>query len=159
MESTKIFPVSIIMEKRPPANQWADAYWKAAGIIMGEREETETTLLRELGDTQHYLIPGFKVRLYKDQCESYYHNMKSPQPSCYIIAYKHENAMPEPFLVSMSFDEAHAYLEGDEEVYSIPVPPELYQGTETFVLDNYFPEKKIKRKLKNWKQGGGNVRA
>ncbi|MGB0847391.1 MAG: DUF3305 domain-containing protein [Thiolinea sp.] len=153
------FTVAVLMEKRPPANQWADAYWKAVGIIMGEQTDNETRLVHEQGAVQQYMIPGFTIRLYKDQCESYYHNMKSPQPGCYIICYKHDNAMPEPFLISMSFDEAHSYLEGDEEIYSVPVPPELYQHTEAFVIANYFPEKKKKRKLNNWKQGGGNIRA
>ena len=153
------FPVAVLMEKRPPVNQWADAYWKAVGVVVGESENDETRLVHEQDEVQQYLIPGLTVRLYKDQCESYYHNMKSPQPSCYIICYRRDNAMPEPFLISMSFDEAHSYLEGDEEVYSVPVPPELYQHTEAYVIDNYFPEKKKKRKLNNWKQGGGNIRA
>jgi len=153
------FPVSVIMEKHPPANQWADAYWKAVGVVVGEQEETEMRLVHDQDAVQQYLIPGLTVRLYKDQCESYYHNMKSPQPGCYIICEKPDNAMPVPFLISMSFDEAHSYLEGDEEVYSVPVPPELYQQTEAYVLDNYFPEKRKKRKLNNWKQGGGNIRA
>ena len=159
MTMNNTFPVSVIMEKRPSTNKWADYYWKAIGVIVGEQEATEPTLMQEQGEVQQYLIPGLQVQLYKDQCESYYHNMKSPQPSCYIIAYKEENAMPAPFLVSMSFDEAHSYLEGDEEVYALPVPPELYVGTEAFMLDNYFPEKKLKRKRTNWKTGGGNIRA
>nr|CAA6830089.1 MAG: Unknown protein [uncultured Thiotrichaceae bacterium] len=154
------FPVSVIMEKRPPANKWADAYWKAIGLIVGEQESSELKLLQEQGDVQQYLVPNLQIQLYKDQCESYYHNMKSPKPSCYIIANRPENAMPEPFLVSMSFDEAHAYLEGgDEEVYSVAIPPELYLWAEAYVIDNYFPEKKKKRKLNNWKKDGGNVRA
>ena len=159
MSENITFPVSVIMEKHPSVNQWADAYWKSVGLIVGEQEATVPTLMQEQGEVQQYLIPGLQIQLYKDQCESYYHNMKSPKPSCYVIAYKHENAMPEPFLVSMSFDEAHSYLEGDEEVFAIAIPPELYQWTEEFTLANYFPEKKKKRKLNNWKQGGGNVRA
>lgn len=161
MTINNTFPVSVIMEKSPSSNKWADHYWKAIGVIVGEQTATETMLIQEQanGDVQQYLIPGFKVQLYKDQCESYYHNMKSPQPSCYIIAGREENAMPVPFLVSMSFDEAHSYLEGDEEVYSVPVPPELYLATEAFMLDNYFPEKKLKRKRTDWKTDGGNIRA
>ena len=50
----------------------------------------------------------------------------------------------------MSFDEAHAYLEGDDEVYAVDVPAELYKWTEAYVIANYFPEKKKKRKLRDW---------
>ncbi|MEZ5534284.1 MAG: DUF3305 domain-containing protein [Thiolinea sp.] len=153
------FPVAVIMEKRPSISRWADAYWKAAGVIVGSQQSTETTLIQEQGDTQQYLIPGLQVQLYKDQCESYYYNMKSPNPGCYIIADKQDEAMPRPFLVTMSYDEAQSYLEGDDEVYAVPAPPELYRWTEEFVLDNYFPEKKVKRKLSDWKKDGGNIRA
>ena len=62
------------------------------------------------------------------------------------------DATPEPFLITMSFDEAHAYLEGDDEIYEVEVPPELYRWTEAFLLMHYAPEKKIKRKRKNWTQ-------
>ena len=58
--------------------------------------------------------------------------------------------MPDPYLVSLSFDEAHAYLEGDELVYSVPLPAQLYQWAEAYVLTNYVAIKKTKRKLKRW---------
>jgi hypothetical protein len=54
----------------------------------------------------------------------------------------------------MSFDEAHAYLEGEDEIYAVDVPPELYRWTESFVISNYFPERKRKRKLRNWSADG-----
>ena len=50
----------------------------------------------------------------------------------------------------MSFDEAHAYLEGEDEIYAVDVPPELYRWTEAFVIAHYFPQKKTKRKLRDW---------
>jgi hypothetical protein len=33
-------------------------------------------------------------------------------------------------VVSLSYDKAHAYLEGDETVYSVPIPAELYRWSE-----------------------------
>lgn len=158
------FPVSIIMEKRPSVSKWADAYWTVVGIIIGEptasgKASTEKTHLHTRGEIEQYLYPGFSMRLYKDECESYYHNMVSPNPSCYVITDNEENAEPVPFKVSMSFDEAHAEQEGGKEVYPVEIPAEIYSWMEAFVIDNYFPEKKFKRKLNNWKKGGGNVRA
>jgi hypothetical protein len=50
----------------------------------------------------------------------------------------------------LSFDEVHAYLEGDEQIYSVPIPQQLYQWAEAYVLTNYVAIKKTKRKLKNW---------
>jgi hypothetical protein len=59
--------------------------------------------------------------------------------------------MPEPVLVTLSFDAGQAYQEADETVYAVPLPPELYRAAEAFVIAHYVPEKKRKRKLENWK--------
>ncbi len=108
-------------------------------------------LLREEDGVAFFLVGGLHVRLYADECESYYHNLRSPTPRAYVIARTEESGgRPEPFLVSMSFDEAHAYLEGDDDIFAVDLPPELYRWTEAFVLANYFPEKKKKRKLIDW---------
>ena len=129
------------------------------GVIVGAQTSTEKTLLRTVDDVKQYLYPGFSVNLYKDECESYYHNMVSPKPGCYVITDNEDSEEPIPFKVSMSFDEAHSLHEGGREIYPVEIPAELYGWMEAFVIDNYFPEKKFKRKLKNWKQGGSNIRA
>jgi hypothetical protein len=92
------------------------------------------------------------LELFVDECESYYYNLISPTPRCFIIAVPNENDVPIPFLVSLSFDVAHSYLEGDETVYAVDLPPELYRWSEAFILNYYAPEKKMKRKRNNWKQ-------
>ena len=61
-----------------------------------------------------------------------------------------DGEMPVPYLASLSFDEVHAYLEGDEQIYSVEIPAELYQWAEAYVLTHYVAIRKIKRKLKNW---------
>ena len=133
---------------------WRDFQWQAVGIAAKHNEMeslNQVQLVHDGGDTRQYLYDGFSVSLYADECESYYYNLMSPTPRCYVVARQDENDTPVPFLVSMSFDVAHAYLEGDEEVYDVDIPPELYRWTETFVLAHYAPEKRVKRKRQNWK--------
>ncbi|MEJ2577389.1 MAG: DUF3305 domain-containing protein [Gammaproteobacteria bacterium] len=149
------FPVSVILERRPPLDdRWVDHVWSAAGVTVGRRDagnDGRPTLVRERDGVAHYMVNGLQVTLFPDECESYYHNMMTATPRCYVVVHREEaDAMPEPFLVSMSFDEAHAYLEGEDEIFAVDVPPELYRWTEAFVIANYFPEKKTKRKLKDW---------
>ncbi len=98
------------------------------------------------------LVSGLTLRLHLDECESYYHNLMSPEPGCFIVASQPDDAdeMPLPYLVSLSFDEVHAYLEGDEQIYSVEIPAQLYQWAEAYVLTHYVAIKKTKRKLKNW---------
>ncbi len=149
------FPVAVIMQRRPSrVSIWSNYQWEAVGIAVtqnGITNKEQNQLVHEDGDTRQYLFGGFNVRLHLDECESYYHNLMSPTPRCYVVASHEDNDTPIPFLVSMSFDEAHAYLEGDEEVYDVDIPPELYCWTESFVLTHYAPEKRVKRKRQNWK--------
>lgn len=160
MQLPERFPVAVILESRPAKSQWVDTVWQAVALTIGNTtdENADQTfkyprLIYFSGDIAQHLYSGLQVTLYKDQCESYYHNLIAPNPRCYVVAHVDDNeAPPEPFLITMSFDEAHAYLEGDDEVYDVDVPPELYRWTEAFVLIHYAPEKRIKRKRKNWTQ-------
>ena len=148
-------PVSVIMEKRLCDNPWVDYSFAAVGVITGDHsQDGQARKIHQQDGSERYLYPGLSVQLYADECESYYHNLMSPQPGCYVVAAEgdDDNEIPRPYLVSLSFDEVHAYLEGDEQIYAVEIPPELYKWTEAFVLTHYIATKKTKRKLKNWKE-------
>ncbi len=156
------FPVSVIMQKKISDNAWVDEIWEAIGVTVGNQgdiepgaEKTPKVIFQQQGITQ-YLTSGFHLELFVDECESYYYNLISPVPRCFIVADLNENDVPVPFLVSLSFDAAHSYLEGDETVYAVDLPPELYRWSETFILKHYAPEKKIKRKRTDWKEDAGS---
>lgn len=146
--------LAVVMEKRPSTHPWADFSYEALGVVVKqEKNESSVTRIYQDGDIEHHLVTGLGLQLYADECESYYHNLMSPQPGCFIVADQPDSPdeMPIPYLVSLSFDEVHAYLEGDEQIYSVEIPPQLYQWAEAFVLTHYVAIKKTKRKLKNWR--------
>lgn len=143
--------VATILEKRPAVSRWAQNYWSASAVIVGESAHQQVTLVHEQQGVQQYLYPALPLRLYIDECAGYYHNLSSPNPSCYIIASIDANGTPQPQRITLSFDEANAYLQGSEEVYAVPLPAELYRWSEAFVLQHYVPEKKRKRRLVDWK--------
>ena len=147
--------VAVLMEKEPSTHPWAEFRYRALGVVVREAgEEHSVSKVYQDGDVEHYLVTGLRLELFRDECESYYHNMMSPEPGCFVVAGQPEDSddMPIPYLVSLSFDEVHAYQEGDELVYSVPIPRELYQWAEAYVLTHYVAEKKYKRKLRNWHQ-------
>jgi hypothetical protein len=151
--------VSVVMEKRASDNPWIEFSYKAIGVIVGEAGESrQIKSIFEDSEAEHLLVTGLQMHLHEDECESYYHNLMSPKPGCYIVAETPDDPdqMPVPYLVSMSFDEVHAYLEGDEQVYAVDIPRTLYQWAEAFILTHYVAVKKTKRKLKNWHQKQGS---
>ncbi|MFK5984795.1 MAG: DUF3305 domain-containing protein [Pseudomonadota bacterium] len=155
-ELSERFPVSVIMQRTELDNRWASESWEAIGVTVGTSSlrdnNNQPKKIFQQANISQYLLTDFEIVLHADECESYYHNLMSLSPRCFIIADLNEEEMPIPFLVSLSQDEAHSYLEGDEEVYAIDLPAELYLWSESFVLSHYAPSKKIKRKLKNWKK-------
>lgn len=153
--------ISVIMEKRASDHAWVDYSYRAIGVVPGENgQQREVKTVFQDGQSEHVMVTGLPLSLYEDECESYYHNLMSPQPGCYVVAETPEdpNDMPLPYLVSMSFDEVHAYLEGDEQVYAVEIPAEIYQWVEAYILTHYVAIKKTKRKLKNWHPQGGAER-
>jgi hypothetical protein len=153
------FPLSVIMNKATVTDHlWETEQWTALAVVVGERwneigNDSEVIFRDELNEQT--LFPGFSIRLHKDECESYYYNLLSEEPHIYVVCRTDEtdNSLF-PLLVSASYDEAAAYHETDDEVFTLPMPPELYPWLEGYVLENYVPEKKKKRKLTNWKQDG-----
>ena len=143
------------MEKRPSDHAWIDFSYQAVGVVASEQlQDDQVKKIYQQNGVERYLFSGLQVQLYVDECESYYHNLMSPHPGCYIVASEPEtlDEMPVPYIVSLSFDEAHAYLEGDGQVYAVEIPAELYRWTEAFILTHYVATKKTKRKLKNWSE-------
>ncbi|MEA1888148.1 MAG: DUF3305 domain-containing protein [Pseudomonadota bacterium] len=150
--------VSVIMESRPSASRWIDEAWSVVGVTVGQyaddADKQVAKILIEQDGMKQLMYSGFALTLYKDECESYYHNLKAPSPGCYVIARNNGEDVPIPYLVSLSFDEANAYLECEDTVFTTTLAPELYRWVEQFVLVNYVPKKRIRRKRKNWKNAG-----
>ena len=68
----------------------------------------------------------------------------------YVVMRRSDASLPGPVLVTPSFDEANAYSEGDDDVETVDKPAELVQWLEAFVIENYVPEKRKKRKRRAW---------
>lgn len=154
------FPVTVIMQRRPAkVSPWVDYIWTAIGVTAGNTVADSQSMSDKPrvahieDDVQLHIFSGYQVRLYADECESYYHNLMSPSPRLYVVVrHNDDEDKPIPFIVSLSFDEAHAYLESDDEVFAVDLPPEIYLWTEAFVLTHYCPQQRIKRKRKDWSE-------
>ena len=152
----KRFLISVLLQVRAtPDNPWQSESWEIGGIVV--RQENAAALpsrqtLRETTDERTYLYNGFSVELYRDDAESYYHNLMAEKPSAFVQCSRDENGALIPQSVTLSYAEANSYMEVDDDVFAVAMPPELYRWVERFVLENYVPEKKKKRKRENWKQ-------
>ncbi len=148
------FPVTVIMERRPAqVSSWVDYVWTVIGVTVGDVQQLpgKSSVSHIEKNVQLHIHSGYRVKLYVDECDSYYRNLLSSSPHCFVVVHQDDD-QPEPFIVTLSYNEAHAYLEGDDTVFAVAIPPELYCWTEAFVLTHYCPRQLKKRKRKNWSQ-------
>jgi len=145
------FPVSVVMERKQVQHRrWSVPQWEAVGVVVGEAAGTEHTVIPIDEQREQHLWPGFAVHFYKDCAESYWYNLVGRTPSLFVICRESEGDDLRPVRVTVNYDEATAHAEGDDAVFSVPIPNELYEPLERFVMDNYVPEPPKKRKRRDW---------
>lgn len=152
------FPISVIMTFREPADQsWDTGRWDVAGVIAGKSQiddERDCLPMHAESSNRQFLWPDFRLELFRDDAGSYYHNLMGVEPRVFVLCRENDSGRLEPFQVTLSYDEAAAYSEVEEEVFAVPMPPEVYRWLENFVLEHYVPEKRRKRKREDWRKSG-----
>lgn len=145
------FPLAVLTRYvLTPDLAWSDGRWQVEGVVAGEQVDHGDGEPRQIHN-EVWLWPGLEVSLHKDQAESYYMNLVSEKPSVFLVCTHTPEGQLKPVLVTLSFDEAAAYEEGDQVIADAPMPAEIYQWLEAFVVAHYVPEKRRKRKRDNWK--------
>ena len=150
------FPVAVLVEYQAVhGNRWVDGRWLVTGVVAGERLAADGIHRKRVHSSeagQQYLWSGLSIELHKDDAESYYYNLISDNPSAFVICSEEQGEPLQPFIVTLSYGEATSYMETDVRVERVEMPAELYRRLEQYVLANYVPEKKKKRKRDNWKE-------
>ena len=156
------FPVSIVMQHRIIENNiWQAEQWEVEAVIAGGNgtsgDNPERTVSRIGSSEEKYIWVNYKISLFADEAESYYFNIISDTPFVFVVCRDEEgDGELIPFNVSVNYDEASSYMELDDHVFQVPMPAEIYRWVEAFVINNYVPVKKKKRKLENWKENKQN---
>ncbi len=160
------FSLSVIVAREEvKTSRWISDRWEVRGTVAGEtltQSHPERTMIRADENGEQYLWTGLRLELFKDDAESYYFNLMGEKPSVFVICRMDEDEEveePMPFLTTLSYTEATSYMEVDDSVYSVPIPPEIYVWVERYVVENYVPEKKKKRKREDWSKVKNHGRA
>jgi hypothetical protein len=147
------FPVSVIMQRHQagPA-PWSTARWEAVGVVAGSivgDGDPQRTLIRSEGGVDQVLWTGLDVVLHKEDMESYRYNLEASSPSLFILCRADGEDMI-PVTTTLNYDEAGRCTEAEDTAYAVPMPPELYQWLERYVVENYVSQEPRKRKKENW---------
>lgn len=151
------FQVAIVMHHRVIENNiWLADQWEVDAIIAGGKGDAGDipvkTVSRIGTNEEHYIWANYQIHLFADEAESYYFNIISDTPYVFVVCRdEEEDGELVPFKVSVNYDEVSSFLELEEQVFQVPMPAEIYLWLESFVVNNYVPMKRKKRKREDWK--------
>ena len=141
--------VAVVMERETAPNRWEDWRFRIAEVVPHEDEfGLEARVLRDDGKLQRTLHPGFTLELFRDQAEGYWLNLSSGSPVWFVV-WRIDDADPSrawPETVSLSYTEAGRWLDAQERVDNVPLPPDLAAWLQAYTDENYRPEPKQRRR-------------
>jgi hypothetical protein len=150
------YSVSVILERREVQHgRWSLPKWEAIGVLAGENAPVASsakTLIHADAGREQYLWGGFTIELFKDGAENYWYNLVGQTPLLYIVCREDPDNDGElaPIVVTADCGEADMHAEADDDVFAVAMPSEVYQWLEQYVLKNYVPRERKKRKRRNW---------
>ena len=154
MATKQTIPIAVVMRRRMIEHgRWSVPSWDVLSVLPAENLASRGATrepVREGDDEQQYLWSGFALELFRDGAESYWYNLTGDNPALYVLCHETPEGDMEPFLVTADHDQGTAGVEADDKVFIAPIPPDIYQAIERFIVENYVPGERKKRRRKNW---------
>jgi len=154
------YPVDVILERRrKQSGLWSFVDWQAGGVLPA-RDLRDAALrgrvVHEEESCRHILWTGLSIRLRKEAAAAYWSNLRADQPSVFVVCRRNEvDDELQPFVVTVDYDEMVDYQDVGDDVFRLPLPPDIYQWLERFLVNHCAPPKRGgKRKRGDWSEDG-----
>jgi hypothetical protein len=151
---TAPYPIAVIMERVRLANRWATERWEAKGVVrdLTEPGSGERVIVNDERITQ-ILFPGFLLKLYPDEAEGYLYNVSSPEPKVFVM-WRMRDEIARPESLTVSYHEGARWMDTEETVGGVTLPPDLLPWIAEFAAVHYKPEPKKKVRYASSKDKG-----
>ncbi len=148
--------VAVIMQQRATANRWQTEVWEPLGVLTGAPDTAPRRLVEERDRTQ-WLHPGLEIVLRQPDADGYYLNVSTRDPRVFVL-WRMEDGRGVPHHLTVSYSEASSWMDGGEQVDSVPMPPEIFAWVGDFVEKHYRPEPKRRIRPQSFRQPGERSR-
>ena len=148
-ESRPQITVAVVMERETAPNRYEDWRFRIVDVVPNEAAfGTAPRVLRDDGQLQRTLHPGFVLALYRDQADGYHLNLESGSPVWFVVwrIDDEDPARAWPETVSLSYTEAGRWLDAQERVDNVPLDATLTTWLQAYTDANYRPEPKKRRR-------------
>jgi hypothetical protein len=156
MEEKKLstrWPVAVVMTCRTlSGNRWQTEQWEASDVVL-DPAATDFAC-----NDNRRIWPDLEIRLYRDEAEGYLYNIQSPEPKVFVMWRMHDN-IAKAERVTVSYHEGARWMDSDEKVDGVPLPPALVPWIRAFAELHYRPEPKKAKRYATSKDRGrmGNI--
>ncbi len=141
--------VAVVMRREAQPNPWEDWRYSVAEVLLHQAGfGLEPRVLRDDGKLQTSLHPNFELTLFPDEAEGYYLNLNTGSPVWFVVwrVSDEDPSLAWAERVSLSYTEAGRWLDAQERVDNVPLPPELAAWLQSYVEVYYRPELKKERR-------------
>ena len=141
--------VAVVMDRETAPNRHEDWRFRIVEVVPDEVAfGSEPRVLRDDGRVRRTLHPGFSIELFRDQADGYHLNLGSGTPVWFVV-WRIDDEEPSrawPETVSLSYTEAGRWLDAQERVDNVPLPPEIAAWLQRYTDEHYKPEPKKRRR-------------
>lgn len=148
------YPLAVIMERIRLADRWGTERWEPKGVVRDDSPSGSPgrVIVNDARVTQ-VLFPGFLLKLQPDEAEGYLYNITSPQPKVFVM-WRMQDDMARPKSLSVSYHEGARWMDAEECVGGVALPPDLLAWIGEFAAAHYKPEPKKKVRYASSKDKG-----
>ena len=153
--------VAVVMRRERiigPSSRWQPWRWVLAEVVaQGEGFGRAPRLLYKNDNEERWLHPGYRVELFQDDAQGYYLNSSTEAPCWFVLWRMEEEAgladepIARPEMVSLSYHDAGRWLDAQETVEQVPVPPEVLEWLLTFVAEHHVIETKRRKRPESFR--------
>jgi hypothetical protein len=140
--------VGVVVERSKSTSQWAEFYWRPAGVLAGVPDAPPWTKLSDDGERTTFYAGAAAIELYRTETANYRGNLQLDPPLLWIILRSVE-ANPPYELAAVTADpaEGEAMTEaGGNLVATVPMPKPMQETIAAFVAEHHVEEVFVKRK-------------
>jgi hypothetical protein len=140
--------VGVLVERSKGSTQWADFYWRPAGVLAGVPDTPPWTRLSDDGERVGFYAGATDIELYRSEAAHYRANLQSGTPQLWVVLRPAEADPPyELALVTADPAEGEGMTEsGTYLVEAVPMPEPIQDAIAGFVAEHYVEEVFVKRK-------------
>jgi hypothetical protein len=146
------FSIDVVMERVTLHNRWMNEQWGPASVdAIGPGRATATNAppvrVEDTPERSRWRFCGREIEVHPVEAEGYFLNVTSDTPVVFVMwRMREDDALPaaEPFIVTLSYNEAGRFMDGGERVDPVPMCPAIREWLAGYVAVHYKPEPKKK---------------